>query len=211
MRVLASIYADPWSFPTSIAPEGGLLLYALIRNIRPTRTIETGTALGVSTIWISAALEANGGDAKMRTYDLFVLPKDPARAAQELFKDPKVQVERRLADAGLSHRVVLREGDSAHNLVEDRQLHVDAGGVQFAFLDGDHSPRGVLRDFQELENVLQVGGYVLLHDVFPEVCNQVGPRWVIDEGLDQLSGTYALCDIYLAQTNYGMTLLQRKS
>src|SRR5699024_6801487 len=102
-------------------------------------------------------------------------------------------------DSGLRDLVVLREGDSARNLAADRGEHVDAGGVQFAFIDGDHSPRGVLGDFREVEGVLQVGGYVLLHDVYPGVSSQVGPRWMLDEGMGELAGTYEQCDLYLAQ------------
>ncbi len=210
-RVLTAIYSEPVSWPSSIAPEGGSLLYWLIRNIGPSRIIETGTCLGVSTIWMAAALEANGQDATLVSYDLFVPPNDPANAHHQLFQRPKAQVDERLEASSLRHRVVLREGDSARNLAEDREDHRRAGGVQFAFIDGDHSPRGVLGDFREVEQVLQVGGFVLLHDVYPDVSSQVGPRWLLDEGMRELAGTYEQCDLYLAQVNYGMTLLRRTS
>ena len=49
-----------------------------------------------------------------------------------------------------------------------------AGGVQSAFLDGDHS-KGGLADLQAVEPVLQVGSFVVLHDTFPEVCSWHGP------------------------------------
>lgn len=52
---LREVYAHPLAFPASISPEVGLLLYSLVRNIRPMTVVETGTFIAVSTIWIAAA------------------------------------------------------------------------------------------------------------------------------------------------------------
>lgn len=84
-----------------------------------------------------------------------------------------------------------------------------AGGVQSAFLDGDHSTQGVLADLQAVEPVLQVGSFVVLHDTFPEVCSWHGPRWLVDNLASVSSATYHACNLYLAHCNYGLTLLRR--
>src|SRR5207253_670290 len=61
--VLRDLYAWPASFPASISPEAGQMLYSLVRNIRPRRVVEVGSFLGASTIWMAAALEAASADA----------------------------------------------------------------------------------------------------------------------------------------------------
>jgi cephalosporin hydroxylase len=81
--------------------------------------------------------------------------------------------------------------------------------VASAFLDGDHSSEGVLAGLQAVEPVLQVGGFVVLHDTFPEVCSWHGPRWLVDNLASVSSATYQACDLYLAHCNYGLTLLRR--
>jgi len=61
--VLRDLYAWPLSFPASISPEAGLLLHALVRNIRPRTAVEVGSFIGASTIWMAAALDSAAGDA----------------------------------------------------------------------------------------------------------------------------------------------------
>jgi predicted O-methyltransferase YrrM len=207
-RTLVDVYRHPLSWPTCIAPEGGMLLQALIRNIQPETVVEAGTALGASTIWLSSGLQANGRGA-LWTYDLFVPPKDPDRHDHPLFNPPFENVAQRLTDAGVRELVTMRRGDSAANIAEDAATLRERGGVQFAFIDGDHSPKGILADFAQLEPLLAVGGYLVLHDVYPDLSHQVGPRWLLDNLTEHARGRYEVCDLYLAQTNYGMTVLRR--
>ncbi len=207
-RVLVDLYENEASWPGSIAPEGGLLLQTLVRNIQPTVIVETGTFAGVSTIWLASGLKALGR-GEVHTYDLFQMPPNESPAAALFHTTVRGSVERRIADAGLADLVTLHEGNSASNLVASHsQLHA-AGGVQFAFLDGDHSPEGVLADLRAVEPVLQIGGFVVLHDTFPEVCSWDGPRWLVDNLASVSSATYQVCDLYLAQCNYGLALLRR--
>src|SRR3989442_4223552 len=63
LRTLRDLYAGPYAFPASIAPEAGLFLFALVRNLRPRTVVEVGSFIGISTIWIAAALEEAAGDA----------------------------------------------------------------------------------------------------------------------------------------------------
>jgi predicted O-methyltransferase YrrM len=207
-RVLVDLYDNDASWPGSIAPEGGLLLQTLVRNIQPTVIVETGTFTGVSTIWLASGLQALGR-GHVHTYDLFRMPPREAPAAALFDTTVRGSVERRIADAGLAESVTLHEGDSASNLVASHEQLRAAGGVQFAFLDGDHSPEGVLADLRAVEPVLQIGGFVVLHDTFPDVCSWDGPRWLVDNLASVSSATYQVCDLYLAQCNYGLTLLRR--
>src|ERR1043165_6940786 len=62
LTVLKELYASPLAFPASFSPEAGLLLHALVRSIRPRTIVEVGSFLGVSTIWMAAALDAGTND-----------------------------------------------------------------------------------------------------------------------------------------------------
>jgi predicted O-methyltransferase YrrM len=207
-RVLTALYEDHASWPSSIVPEGGMLLHALIRNIQPRVIVETGTCLGASTIWMASALRACGGVA-LHTYDLYCPPPDARLASSPLFHERRRGVEARVAAAGLDDIVHIHEGDSVQQLRASRDHLRSLGGVQFAFIDGDHSPKGALADLQALEPVLQIGGYIMLHDTFPEVCNHVGPRWLLDNLATASTAKYQFCDLYTAQTNYGLAILRR--
>jgi predicted O-methyltransferase YrrM len=209
-RVLVDLYDNEASWPGSIVPEGGLLLQTLVRNIQPTVIVETGTFTGVSTIWLASGLQALGR-GHVHTYDLFQMPPQEAPAAALFHGTVRGSVERRLANAGLGDLVTLHEGDSASNLVASHDQLRATGGVQFAFLDGDHSPEAALADLRAVEPVLPIGGFVVLHDTFPEVSSWSGPRWLVDNLASVSLATYQVCDLYLAQCNYGLTLLRRMS
>src|ERR1051326_4431196 len=91
---LADLYRHPLAFPASLSPEAGLLLHALIRNLRPRTVVEAGTFIGASTIWIAAALEESAADPGrapvapgqpdgiIHSFDLFnPIPRGPWRDA----------------------------------------------------------------------------------------------------------------------------------
>jgi predicted O-methyltransferase YrrM len=207
-RTLVSVYDDNGHWPASIVPEGGQLLQALVRCIQPSVIVETGTCVGVSTIWMASALAAIG-KGHLWTYDDYRAAPDDRLAASKLFINRRQGVEDRLMLAGCAERVTIRVGDSAKAVIEDHEILRKAGGVQLAFIDGDHTLRGAAADFLAIEPVLAVGGYVILHDVFSDICNHVGPRMLLNELPTLAKGRYTQCDIFTAQTNYGMTLLQR--
>lgn len=236
VETLRTLYHDTSAWPASISPEGGSLLYWLIRNIRPTVVIETGTCLGASTIWMAAALEANerqfhapssrstpgepapaptaaGSEPRshgvVHTFDDFGVPVDRRLAASPLFKDRFETVPARLAQAGLAHRVRFHRGDSKAEIPRQHGALRSLGGVDFAFIDGDHSVHGAVGDLLAVEPVLRIGGYVLLHDVFPEVCAQPGPRYLLDNLARVAGGQYVYCDIFTSPLNYGVALLRR--
>ncbi len=233
VRTLRELYAHPVAFPSSMSPEAGLLLHALVRNIRPRTVVEVGTFIGVSTLWMAAALEDAAGDPGgapvgpgqvrgiIHCFDVFApVPRAQWRDA-ELNEDRLEFVRARLTRAGLAHRVVFHRGDSAEQLLACRDLlrggTPDAanpgrhtGGVDFALIDGDHTVKGAVRDLQAVEPVLNPGGYVLLHDTFPEECgDHLGPRHIADHIGSVAKGSYQVCDLYTAPLNYGMALLRR--
>ena len=234
VRALGELYANPISFPSSMSPEAGLLLHSLVRNIRPRTVVEIGTFVGVSTIWMAAALEdasrdpgrapvaAGEREGIIHCFDLFrTIQKDTWRET-ELSGDVMAFVRGNLERAGLLHRVEFHPGFSAKELANCRDLlrgpNADPaappqkrpGGVDFALVDGDHTVKGVLADLAALEPVLNPGGYILLHDTFPEQCgDHFGPRHALDHLSSTLGGLYESCELYTAPLNYGMALLRR--
>lgn len=207
---LVDLYQHNAAWPSSIAPEAGMLLQALVRNIQPTTIVETGTCVGASTIWMASGLQLLGPAGVIHTFDDFRPVSDQRLALSPLFQDRLKGVEDRFERARVADRIKIHVGDSKVQLLAARsELAKSGGGVQLAFIDGDHSAGGALADLQAVEPVLQVGGYVLFHDTFPTVSNHTGPRHVVDNLAQHAAGKYQLCDLYTAQTNYGLTLLRR--
>jgi len=241
LGVLKELYSTPMAFPASISPEAGLMLFSLVRNLRPRVVVEVGTFIGISTIWVAAALEesaADPGRAPGPTQgiihafdDLGPMGKGPWRDA-EFTQSRQPVVQESLDRAGLAHRVVLHPGDSSIQIRAFRdqlrgQLNALSapwgkpfvgtaggtgaiGGVDLALIDGNHSVEGVLQDLWAVEPVLNTGGYILLHDTFPEQCgDHLGPRHILDNIKSVAQGLYEVCELYTAPLNYGMALLRR--
>lgn len=205
---LCRLYGRPASWPASIAPEVGMLIHALVRNLRPTTVVETGTCLGASTIWIASALAMTTGGT-VHTFDMFDEPGDARLRAAALFQDRERKVRARFKRAGLARHIEVHVGPSADNIKAVRDRLAAAGGVELAFIDADHTPRGVALDVAAVEPVLRVGGYMLFHDVFPGPSSHLGPREIVDHIGRYARGTYQACDIYTAPANYGLALLRR--
>lgn len=208
LQALKRIYSTPLSFPSSISPEAGLLLHALVRNIQPRAVIETGCFIGVSTIWIAAALADQPEPGHLHTFDWFG-PVEPGPWRTASIKEGRRElVESHLREAGLDHLVTLHQGWSQPTITAARE----SGRLprcQLVLLDGDHTPRGVWEDLLAIEPLLDTGGYVLLHDTFPDICGDTGPRQLLDEVNTRATGLYEAMDLYLAPVNYGLGVLRR--
>jgi predicted O-methyltransferase YrrM len=98
-----------------VSPEGGRLLYALVRAARPATVVEFGTSFGISTIHLAAAVRDNGAGRVIST---------------ELNAAKVAQARANLAEAGLSDWVTILLGDARQTLAT-----VDAP-VGFVLLDG---------------------------------------------------------------------------
>jgi len=205
---LERLYAMPASWPGSLSPEAGLLLYALVRNAVPRVVVETGTFMSVSTHWIAAALRDSGGSGRIHCFDRFdtlAWAHADAMAAAGA-PDDLAFVRDALRRAALDDLVTLHKGDSARTIAHAAP-DLAAAGVQLAFIDGDHTLGGVMRDFRAIEPFLDTGGYVVLHDVFPDQCGHDGPRRFLDRMAADVR--FTVCDLYTAPYNYGMAVLRK--
>jgi predicted O-methyltransferase YrrM len=98
----------------AVAPEVGRLIYLLVRSRRPLLVVEFGTSFGLSAIHIAAALRDNDRGRLITTEQS---ASKAARAAQHL------------AQAGLSERVEIRQGDAFETLAAVQ-------GIDVLLLDG---------------------------------------------------------------------------
>ena len=111
-RDLADAYQELY---IPVSPEGGRLLYTLIRAARPATVVEFGTSFGISTIHLAAAVRDNGSGGVIST---------------ELNAAKAAQARANLAEAGLSDWVTILPGDARQTLAT-----LDAP-VAFVLLDG---------------------------------------------------------------------------
>lgn len=213
LQALKALYAEPITFPASLSPDAGLLLHAMIRNFRPRTIVEVGSFVSVSTHWMAAALLESGASAdkaRIHCFDDFgPILKSMWRDA-EMLEGRLEWVRDRLTTAGLIDFVQFHPGNSSVEIASAREMLADQGGVDLAFIDGDHTVLGATSDFLAVEPVLNTGGYALFHDTFPEQCGgHDGPRHLTDHVNEIGAGVYQLCELYLAPLNYGMTLMRR--
>jgi predicted O-methyltransferase YrrM len=102
----------------AVSPDYGRFLYAIARARKATRIIEFGTSMGISTIYLAAALRDNGGG------HLIGSEMEPAKIAR---------ARANLDAAGLADLVEIRAGDALETLK-------DVGGeVDLLLVDGAFS------------------------------------------------------------------------
>lgn len=169
---IAVLAADASTFPDSIAPDVANYLYQLIMELSPQIAVEIGCCKGFSTLHIGKAL-LNNQKGKLVSFDL---------APQE--------AEQRIRRAGLQDVVTFVTGNSA--VQGKRYFDLSNPCIDFLFIDGDHTRRGCFRDAEVFLPLLKVGGVMVLHDIYPEHCGWLGPRYLIEllKGSRSCSGSH---------------------
>lgn len=161
---IAERYRNPEIFPAAIMPETGEFLRWFIRLTRPKLCVELGTNRGVSALWMAQALRENGG-GELHTFDLFEL------------SDPKEAIGH-LADVGLGDIVHVHCAPSSTGAAEIIQGL--ARPVDFIYIDADHRDIAPSADILSFWPLLAMGGFILMHDIFPEKSGWDGPRYALD-------------------------------
>ena len=177
--VIEALESEPASFPASVFPEVGQLLYSLVRSLRPRAVVETGCYVGYSTLCIAQALEENDA-GHVHSFDLFLdLSADYRSPVLGACRDALEVARTHLERANLAHRVTFHKGDSSLGIAE---CFRDASqAVDFAFIDGDHTVKGCFKDWNAVLGLLRPGAVAVLHDTDPEDCGWVGPNALLDE------------------------------
>lgn len=198
-KELVNIYEKDISFPASLSPSAGELYRSLVLNIAPKTIVEIGIFMGASTIWAASALKDLEIDGKIYSIDLF----NNKKIDENHFE----YVKNIMKSAEVSDIVNLFQLNSYIDF-EKFIPNLSNRKIDFLFIDGDHTPRGVTLDFIKFNDYLAIGGYIMLHDIFPEYCGWEGPAFLIDKYLKN-SENFELCQIYTTPNNYGLALIRK--
>lgn len=135
---------------SNVGPESGLVLQHAVEIARPTLACEVGLAFGLSTLYILDAMAKFGGGR--------LIGIDPDQHGPGWRGGGLHNVRR----AGFGERYELREQTSQTALP---QLASAGTKIQFAFIDGWHTFDHTLVDFFYIDQMLDIGGLVVLDDV----------------------------------------------
>jgi hypothetical protein len=142
-RDLGAIDFDSSSLGMSSLEENWTL-YRLVGEAAPTSSLEIGIMRGATCLTISRSIEDRHLNCHQTALDI-----DPH--AVEV-------TSQKLQAAAKAHTFSVLTSDSRE------WLPSQAGGWQFAFLDGDHSYRTISFELVETFNKMPVGGWIAMHD-----------------------------------------------
>jgi predicted O-methyltransferase YrrM len=132
---------ERWHMYDSMTAEAEVLefLYTLVTTLKPSLVVETGSFLGVSTLWIAKALKANGfGKIISCEFDPVVFAK----------------AEEKIAASGLGEWIELRNESSL-------EMHVE-GTIDLFFSDSDMPIREA--EVKRFLPQIRPTGLILMHD-----------------------------------------------
>lgn len=139
------VYSDHAEHFLSVSPDYGRFLYAIARACKATRIVEFGTSMGISTIYLAAALRDNGGGQLI---------------GSEMEASKVARARAHIEAAGLADLVDIREGDALETLQNI------GGEVDLALIDGAWSL--YLPVLKLIEPRLRPGAVVLAENAFAD-------------------------------------------
>ena len=149
-----------FDYPTTMFREENLLLYTLVRSLRPRRVLEIGTYHGASAGVIVRAMDevATARD------------KDPAEIepveGRLICVEPEPNIK--INWTRIAHRATLLQGFSP--AVLPRAYELAGGNFDLCFIDGGHDYRQVVADAMGCLPYVEPESYLLFHDAYyPEV------------------------------------------
>jgi predicted O-methyltransferase YrrM len=137
-------------------------LLGIVRQLRPRRLLEIGTASG-GTLFLFAAVVPTGGR-------LVSVDSEPFR--YHPCNSTRLRFYRRFARRNQTIRVLTA---NTHDIATVAKVKQELGGqVDFLFIDGDHSYEGVSRDAELYLPLLRPGGIAAFHDICPDPVQATG-------------------------------------
>ena len=132
----------------SVTPRWGTFLFGLVRQFRPSAVIELGTAYGISSAYLAAALILNGEGGRLMTLE----------GDREL----ATQARKNLEAVGLAERVEVVQGFFQKTL---RPLLDRVGTVDMVFIDGHHDEQATLTYTTQCLTHMPRGGVLVYDDI----------------------------------------------
>ncbi len=124
----------------------------------PSRVLEVGTHVGASTLTLACAL-ARAGQGVVTSVDVLdVNADDGPWRAQGSRAAPAALAEQ----LGVARHVEFVRAPALQVLAETHER------FDLVFLDGDHTAAAVYQEVAAASRVLAPGGWILLHDVYPQ-------------------------------------------
>ena len=179
-RVWEQPLARDFFRPMAVEIEAGQFLYGLVRAVKPTNAIETGTFEGFSAINIARALKDNG-KGKLWTIDY------TDYKAQKTFKVYKVKewITQIIGVSPGALETIVSEND-----------------IDFAFLDSRHTYKIVLSELEVLHKYFKVGSYITGHDY----CRHEGVKQAVEDFVSKYPSIY---EKIIITTFAGLFILRR--
>lgn len=205
-NTLVKMYQEKFTWPAVLAPEQGKLLRNLVLDNSPENIVEIGCFIGASTIWMASALQQLGGNRFIHSIDLFADIMPPHGQPYRYLRDPLEYAQSCAASAQLSHLIEFHQMDSKE--MGTRYGELINKPIDLLFIDGDHSIEGCLSDFILFYPYVAAGGYIVLHDIYPEYCGCDGPRYVIDKFIKN-STNFEVLEVNVGSSNYGMAVVRK--
>ncbi|MBO9395891.1 class I SAM-dependent methyltransferase [Shimia sp. R9_1] len=211
-------------FGGSIKDDEAVTLHRLIIEQKPKNVVQIGTFIGYSAAIIADALRQNGS-GRLICIDPEIQHRssgNPVDVAKELFANMGlsdiVSFETGWSSGRISHgydakvtSVDLEKARMMNIPVVGRDvLQAVEEGVDFAFVDGDHSTAFTLMDFHMIREYLNKGGIVLFHDAFswPSVAQALSIIW--SDILFFTKSTSEFFDLDVRKGRDGLAIIRKK-
>ncbi|MDD4735470.1 MAG: class I SAM-dependent methyltransferase [Kiritimatiellae bacterium] len=172
-QAIAEVDNLPCSHPASVNVDVANAYYSLTKMLRPNLVVEIGCFIGFSSLHIAQALKDQGFGRQI-SIDAFDWDVDAGCGME----NRQIVAERYRKKAGLEDVLTYIKGYST--VVYPDLLPQIQGKIDLLFIDGDHSVDGVISDFNTYSPQVRRGGYIVLHDIHPEMCGCDGPRGLIE-------------------------------
>jgi Methyltransferase domain len=151
-----------WPFTPQVTRFDRLAEYAeRISSAGYRRGLEIGTFIGLSTVFLAAALARN--DGTLDTIDPG-LPEQGWGENDEI-RNAHLVAEMFIREAGLENVTFLK--GRSYDILPTRQHRYD-----FAYIDGDHNYHTVVLDFILVDSMLDMGGLIVLDDIGKQIATR---------------------------------------
>lgn len=181
-----NFHADIWELHKDWCYENPVILYGLIRSMKPQVVVEVGTYRGFSASWMAQALKENGSG------HLYCIDNFSLRDHEGRHGDARAHLESNLRAMEVRDYITLLDGDADKVQWPDR--------VDFAYVDGWHSYLAAKHDFNRCA---ALGAECICLD---DAVQSVGPRMLVQEDIRN-SGDW---DVLNVQRDCGMAVCMRK-